>query len=93
MHFNFYMQIMYILFAAGIYLMFIKKKTNIEKRRRIKDIMRKKYSRTLNLYNDMIVIVERGAGDFDQIPLDGTGQEWIKAVENAVRRLDDNDKE
>ena len=30
MHFNFYMQIMYILFAAGIYLMFIKKKTNIE---------------------------------------------------------------
>lgn len=30
MHFNFYMQIMYILFAAGIYLMFIKKKTSIE---------------------------------------------------------------
>ena len=30
MHFNFYMQIMYILFAAGIYLMFTKKKTNIE---------------------------------------------------------------
>ena len=68
-------------------------KTNIEKRRRIKDIMRKKYSRTLNLYNDMIVIVESGAGDFDQIQLNGSGQEWVKAVENAVRRLDDNEKE
>lgn len=30
LHFNFYMQMMYILFAAGIYLLFINKKTNIE---------------------------------------------------------------
>ena len=30
LHFNFYMQIMYILFAAGIYILFINKKTNIE---------------------------------------------------------------
>ena len=29
-HFNLYMQLMYIMFAAGIYLMFIHKKTNIE---------------------------------------------------------------
>lgn len=30
LYFNFYVQILYILFAAGIYLMFIRKKTNIE---------------------------------------------------------------
>ena len=30
LHFNFYMQILYIMFAAGIYLLFINKKTNIE---------------------------------------------------------------
>ena len=29
-HFNIYMQILYLLFAAGIYMMFINKKTNIE---------------------------------------------------------------
>ena len=30
LHFNLYMQILYLLFAAGIYLMFINKKTNIK---------------------------------------------------------------
>ena len=30
LHFNFYMQILYVMFAAGIYLLFINKKTNIE---------------------------------------------------------------
>lgn len=30
LHFNFYMQIIYILFAVGIYMMFIKRKSNIE---------------------------------------------------------------
>ncbi len=30
LHFNFFMQIMYILFAAGIYILFINKKSNIE---------------------------------------------------------------
>lgn len=30
LHFNFYMQILFIMFAAGIYLLFINKKTNIE---------------------------------------------------------------
>ena len=30
LHFNLYMQIVYLLFAVGIYLMFINKKTNIE---------------------------------------------------------------
>ena len=30
LHFNFYMQILYVMFAAGIYLLFINKKSNIE---------------------------------------------------------------
>ncbi len=30
LHFNFYVQMLYIMFAAGIYVMFINKKTNIE---------------------------------------------------------------
>ena len=30
LHFNLYMQVLYLLFAVGIYLMFINKKTNIE---------------------------------------------------------------
>lgn len=30
LHFNFYMQIIYILFAVGIYMLFVRKKTNIE---------------------------------------------------------------
>ena len=30
LHFNFYMQMLFIMFAAGLYLMFINKKTNIE---------------------------------------------------------------
>ena len=30
LHFNFYMQVVYILFAIGIYMMFIRKKANIE---------------------------------------------------------------
>ena len=30
LHFNFYMQIVYIMFAAGVYLLFVRKKSNIE---------------------------------------------------------------
>ena len=30
LHFNLYIQVLYLLFAVGIYLMFINKKTNIE---------------------------------------------------------------
>lgn len=30
LHFNFYMQVMYLLFAVGIYLMFIRKKSSVE---------------------------------------------------------------
>ncbi|MBQ1975575.1 MAG: hypothetical protein II224_07175, partial [Ruminococcus sp.] len=30
LHFNFYMQIVYIMFAAGIYLLFIRKRSTIE---------------------------------------------------------------
>ncbi|MCR5357492.1 MAG: ParB N-terminal domain-containing protein [Lachnospiraceae bacterium] len=68
-------------------------KTNEDKKKRIKEIMKKKYTRTLNLYNDMIIAVENPSGDFEQIPIEVPADEWVMAVENAVKKLEENGKQ
>ena len=68
-------------------------KTSEDKKNRIKEIMKKKYTRTLNLYNDMMIVVDGASGDFDQIPLESPADQWVMAVENAVKKIEGNEKE
>lgn len=68
-------------------------KTNNEKKKRIKEIIKKKYLRTLNLYNDMMIVIDSSSGDYDNVPLEGSANEWVKAVENAVKKIEGNEKE
>lgn len=68
-------------------------KTAEDKKKRIKELMKKKYSRTLNLYNDMMILVESQTGDYEQFPLEGSANDWVKSVEKVVKKIDDNEKE
>lgn len=65
-------------------------KTSEDKKKRIKDILQKKYEKTLTLYNDMIIAVDSRSGDYDQIELKGSAEEWVVSVENAVKRMEES---
>ena len=68
-------------------------KTSEARKNHIRDLMKKKYAKTLNLYNDMIIAIDGQTGDFDQIQLDCQASDWSKAVENAVLKSEDDKKE
>lgn len=59
------------------------------KMKRIKEMVNRKYTRTLNLYNDMILVIDSNSSDYEQLEIKGTAQEWIKEVENRISGLDD----
>ena len=67
--------------------------TTEDKKNRIKDIMKKKYIRTLTLYNDMLLVADSGSGDYNQIPLEGAEDNWVMSVEKAVKRLEEGNEE
>ena len=67
--------------------------TTEEKKKHVKEIINKKYVKTLNLYNDMVISIDSRSGDYDQIPLETSDHDWAAAVESAVRKLNDDDKE
>lgn len=68
-------------------------KTVEDKKERIRDMMKKKYVRTITLYNDLMIVVNSQTGDSDQIPLEGPANEWSINVEKAVKRLEESEEE
>ena len=66
-------------------------KTKGAKKDRIKELMRKKYLKTLNLYDDMVIVVDSRTGDYEQIKLEGDLRDWAREVENAVKKIDGNE--
>lgn len=67
-------------------------KTTEDKKKRIKDIINKKYLRTLTLYDDMMIVVNNRSGASNQIPLEGKGNEWVLSVEKVVKGLEESDE-
>ena len=67
-------------------------KTAENKKNRIREMMNKKYIRTITLYNDLMIVVNSQTGDSDQIPLEGLANEWVMDVEKAVRGLEENEE-
>lgn len=67
--------------------------TSEEKKKHIKEMIKKKYIKTLNLYNDMVISIDSRSGNDEQIPIESPDRDWAAAVENAVRKLNENDKE
>ena len=63
-----------------------------EYKKRIREIIKKKYLRTLTLYDDIMIVVNSQSGASDQIPLEGKANEWVLSVENAVKRLEESDE-
>ncbi len=55
--------------------------------------MKKKYVKTLNLYNDMVISIDGPSGDFDQIALDTTPADWSASVQDTVKKIEDNEKQ
>lgn len=68
-------------------------KTSEEKKKRVTELMRNKYNRTVNLYNDMMIVVDSRTGETEQIALEGADSEWVVTLENEIKRIEDNDKE
>ena len=54
--------------------------------------MKKKYIRTITLYNDIMIVVNSQTGDSDQIPLEGSANEWVLDVEKAVKGIEENEE-
>ena len=54
----------------------------------IKDVMKKKYIRTLTLYNDMMIVVDNETGDYRQIAIEGTADDWSASVIKAVKGIE-----
>ncbi len=67
-------------------------KTEENKKKRIREMMKKKYIRTITLYNDLMIVVNSQTGDSDQIPLEGSANEWVLDVEKAVRGIEENEE-
>ncbi len=67
-------------------------KTEENKKKRIREMMKKKYIRTITLYNDLMIVVNSQTGDSDQIPLEGLANEWVMDIEKAVRGLEENEE-
>ena len=67
-------------------------KTEENKKKRIREMMNKKYIRTITLYNDLMIVVNSQTGDSDQIPLEGLANEWVMDIEKAVRGLEENEE-
>ena len=65
-------------------------KTEENKKKRIREMMNKKYIRTITLYNDLMIVVNSQTGDSDQIPLEGLANEWVMDIEKAVKGLEEN---
>ena len=68
-------------------------KTSEARKKHIKEIMKKKYVKTLNLYNDMVISIDGPSGDFDQIALDTTPADWSASVQDTVKKIEDNEKQ
>lgn len=67
-------------------------KTEENKKKRIREMMKKKYIRTITLYNDLMIVVNSQTGDSDQIPLEGSANEWVLDVEKAVKGIEENEE-
>lgn len=67
-------------------------KTSESKKNHIKEIMKKKYKTTLNLYNDMVIAIDGQSGEYDQVAIDCPAHDWSAAVEDAVKKIEANDK-
>ena len=67
-------------------------KTEENKKKRIREMMNKKYIRTITLYNDLMIVVNSQTGDSDQIPLEGLANEWVMDIEKAVKGLEENEE-
>ncbi|MBQ7464809.1 MAG: transcriptional regulator [Lachnospiraceae bacterium] len=67
-------------------------RTSEEKKNQIKDVMRKKYIRTLTLYNDMVLVVDNESGDYRQIGLEGTAEDWSASVIKAVKGIEGSEE-
>jgi hypothetical protein len=66
-------------------------KSSEDKKKRIKDLMKKKYIKTLNLYSDMVIAVDSTTGNYDQFELKGDSHDWSKEVENVVKKMGENE--
>lgn len=67
-------------------------KTEENKKKRIREMMKKKYIRTITLYNDLMIVVNSQTGDSDQIPLEGSANEWVLDVEKAVKGIEESEE-
>ncbi len=61
-------------------------------RRNIEKMMKAKYDHTVNVYDDMVLLVHSSDYDFEEFDLDLSRSEWSQEVKTAVKSLLENEE-